>query len=286
MKKLSIMLLLLLTFIVQVNAEDIVHADREDIIVSRIAIQESNVTKFVGELSLKALPGEFVPPDPEKEIYILVVRELPEDINSMVNKAGLQIGKAYRWFGGQDFSYIRDIDLSLSDDEIAKIFGVGSPNDFDHLRTAAEEGEISKVMKYTEAGLDLNNRDSVGLAALHYGARNGHLEIVRYLIENGAEVDLPGMNDGTALSSAVGFGHKKVVDYLLSIGANVNQRNIYGDTALHVAAYHDNRVYIIKKLIDHGAIKSAKNKKGRTPLDIYNFYRSGKIHEMVELLSE
>jgi ankyrin repeat protein len=49
-------------------------------------------------------------------------------------------------------------------------------------------------------------------------ATNGHLEVVKFLIENGADVH-SSFNGHTPLSQAVCYGHQEIAGYLQSIGA-------------------------------------------------------------------
>ncbi|MEJ2111162.1 MAG: ankyrin repeat domain-containing protein [Acidobacteriota bacterium] len=58
--------------------------------------------------------------------------------------------------------------------------------------------------------------------ALHTASRNGHTEIVKLLLEAGANVDATGNDDVTALHAASQNGHAEIVELLLEAGANVN----------------------------------------------------------------
>ncbi len=64
--------------------------------------------------------------------------------------------------------------------------GVGALTDFLSGSGAEEETAVSKV---------LNRLDGDKLSALHYGARFGHLEVARVLVENGADPSIRG-DDG------------------------------------------------------------------------------------------
>ena len=55
----------------------------------------------------------------------------------------------------------------------------------------ATEGDIDKVKEYLAEGGDVNARGGrFGSSLLHEAAYEGHLEIVKFLIENGANVNL------------------------------------------------------------------------------------------------
>ncbi len=61
-----------------------------------------------------------------------------------------------------------------------------------------------------------------GWGALHFAADQGHLHIVKYLIEHGANVDLRNANNETACALAAEFGHQDLVRYLVHAGSDVH----------------------------------------------------------------
>lgn len=54
---------------------------------------------------------------------------------------------------------------------------------------------------------------------------------------------------------------------LVASGANVNARGLDDDTPLHDAASNGN-IRLVKLLVERGADIHAKNKKGKTPVDV------------------
>ncbi|KAH7118588.1 ankyrin repeat-containing domain protein, partial [Dactylonectria estremocensis] len=76
--------------------------------------------------------------------------------------------------------------------------------------------------------------------------RKGHVQITKYLLDNGNDVNY------TPLHSACLFGHFSVAELLLSQGANVHSATAQGWTALHTAAWtgHED---CARLLIMHGA---------------------------------
>ena len=71
-----------------------------------------------------------------------------------------------------------------------------------------------------------------GWTPLAYAATGGKTEVVRYLLEVGANPNALSPNGTTALMMAVRGGHAETVDLLLSKGVDVNVRNQTGATAL------------------------------------------------------
>ncbi len=62
-------------------------------------------------------------------------------------------------------------------------------------------------------------------------SRNGHAEVVKILLENGAEVNLQNKNGWSALMMASQYGH---AEGLLEYGADMNLRNKDGLSALMI----------------------------------------------------
>lgn len=62
-------------------------------------------------------------------------------------------------------------------------------------------------------------------------------------------------------------GHYKIVKFYIDNGADVNIQTRYGDTALHFAIHH-NRSVILKMLLEAGADPTIQNNVQKTPIDI------------------
>jgi ankyrin domain protein len=73
---------------------------------------------------------------------------------------------------------------------------------------------IAKLL--IDSGADVNAPDRDGGVPLHRAAYNGNLEIVRYLVEHGAEVN---PRNFSVLQSAIQGKHQDVIEYLKTVGA-------------------------------------------------------------------
>jgi ankyrin repeat protein len=101
---------------------------------------------------------------------------------------------------------------------------------------------------------------------LHDAARDGDLQKVRALIDEGAVIDAQSDRGETPLILATLAGQKEVVELLIEQGAATDGRNEGGFTPLHAAAYSGDAA-IAELLIAKGAdINDAENKAGVTPL--------------------
>jgi uncharacterized protein len=72
-------------------------------------------------------------------------------------------------------------------------------------------------------------------SALTLAAARGELEIVAYLLDHKADIDLPGALRETALIKATRALHNDVVKLLLERGANADETDASGATALDIA---------------------------------------------------
>ena len=79
-------------------------------------------------------------------------------------------------------------------------------------------------------------KDDSGGSSLMYSANRGYLEVVKALLDKGADVNGKDMHGRTALMRASESGHLEVVKVLLGKGAYVNAKDKYGATALKIAS--------------------------------------------------
>ena len=99
---------------------------------------------------------------------------------------------------------------------------------------------------------DVSAKDKVGSTPLNVASYNGHVDIVKILIDNGADVN-PKRNDGfTPLHYATVKGHVDVARVLIDNGANVNAMNSSGWTPLGIAKFR-NEDSIVELLENAGA---------------------------------
>jgi len=62
--------------------------------------------------------------------------------------------------------------------------------EFEKLIEAAKTGAVADIRDIAQQHAELiNRRDSLGATALHHAAFGGHREVVRALVENGAEIN-------------------------------------------------------------------------------------------------
>ena len=110
-----------------------------------------------------------------------------------------------------------------------------------------------------------------GFTALHFAAFFGWPEAAALLLERGAEVDAFGRGwmTGTALHSAASRLQSDVVRILLEAGANPDVRQSAGWTPLHAAAMNGD-LTSVELLLAASADPHATNDEGRSVSDLAN----------------
>jgi Fem-1 family protein b len=88
--------------------------------------------------------------------------------------------------------------------------------------------------------------------ALWAACTGGHLEVVKYLVERGADVNKTTLTQSTPLRGASFHGFISIMEYLIQCGANINTPNCIGQSPLCIAAMRG-ELDAVKFLIDKGA---------------------------------
>ena len=102
---------------------------------------------------------------------------------------------------------------------------------------------------------------------LSFAARENDMEAARWLIANGAEVNVKNEEGWTPLHLAVVDNAAEIAKILIVNGAEVNAKTEEGWTPLHAASTYD-AADVAKLLIDNGTDVNAKRNDGETPLDV------------------
>ncbi len=139
------------------------------------------------------------------------------------------------------------------------------------LFTAIAQEDNEAVKNIINSGFKIDTKDSRDNTALHIAVENGNLEIIRLLLEHGANVNAKNkskltplwmmmdedVDDETAL---------KIFQELIAKGADVNVPNEDKETLLMMACSDEN-FEAVKILLEAGANPNLKDEKGKTALD-------------------
>nr|WP_255424128.1 ankyrin repeat domain-containing protein [Wolbachia endosymbiont of Pentalonia nigronervosa] len=140
-----------------------------------------------------------------------------------------------------------------------------------NIINAAANGYIEVVKYLIKQGADVNAQDKDGKTALHYAAANGHVDAVKCLIEQGVEVNAAeSKNRRTALHYAVANGSLELLRYLLENllekGSDVDVKDKHEISPLRYAVAKGN-VKVVRILLEYGADIKALDRRARSNLD-------------------
>jgi transposase len=133
------------------------------------------------------------------------------------------------------------------------------------LLVAALQGHLDIVKELLDARADVDAKSDWGTTALFVASTRGHVDVVRRILREKPQVNIRSWNGTTALIMAVGNGHKDVVEDLLVAGADANAAADNGETAIILAArngYFD----IVKDLLAANVDVDRRTRKGETAL--------------------
>lgn len=133
---------------------------------------------------------------------------------------------------------------------------------------AAQYGDLERIRKLLLQGINVNSKDKAGYTALHYASRAGHLDVCKYLLSKGADIDaITKCGEATSLHRAASVGKYEIVKFLIDNKADVRRKDADGKTILHRATESQNEK-IIKLVIDTCfELKNEKDLKDKTALD-------------------
>ena len=115
--------------------------------------------------------------------------------------------------------------------------------------------------------LDPNSVDRHGFTPLHTAVKHGHLEMVRWFIENGANLNAQTENGLTPLVLSIMNDHEQIAMRLLDGGAEPLLRSgLNGWTAVHYGVSSSFPRKLFQKLARMGIHVNLRDKFGNTPL--------------------
>jgi uncharacterized protein len=151
------------------------------------------------------------------------------------------------------------------------------------LMKAVQKNDVARTRTLIAEGANVDELDPNGDAPLVMAAYLGHSEIVKLLLEAGADVKAvdPGMK-ATALHAAAYAGRTEAARLLIEHGIDINRQGPKnGYTALHDAIW-ENNIETARVIIDAGADLTLKSHSGETPLDFARAKHRREIVAMIE----
>ena len=145
----------------------------------------------------------------------------------------------------------------------------------------ANEALVNQLRLYFQGGGNSNARMANGDSILHLASGKGDVEIVKLLIEYGADLDYIDMDGWAPIHYAAFDKRVEVTRLLLEAGADPNIKTPNGCTPLHLLSYPYRMLLgahlVAKILIDNGANINALDCNGSTPLHNAASFKKSKV---------
>jgi ankyrin repeat protein len=135
------------------------------------------------------------------------------------------------------------------------------------LIAAAARNDLKQMNALLKQGVNPNAQaDEWGDNALMHAVSHGNFEMVRALLEAGADPDLKGRGF-TPLGMAALRGYVRIVNALLKAGADVDRKSSDGNTPV-IAATLMHRTEVVRELLAYHPDMTIWNREGRVSLGI------------------
>ena len=191
------------------------------------------------------------------------------------------------------WKYLRTFGEDEDDDEDEEVRLTALCNEI--LHEASEVGDLEKIIVLIEQiqheiriEIDLDMVDESGQTSVLIASGEGYPDIVEYLIQNEADVNIASHSRDTPLIqvSQNSIMNKdtqlNIVEQLIHASAIVNCQGEYGKTPLMLAT-ESNSPKIVSKLLESGTDVSIRDQDGNTALDIAQLCE---IADIVEIITD
>jgi len=161
--------------------------------------------------------------------------------------------------------------------------GSGKMSSLEFVKTLVAHGANVNARATKKAGLGTSKFNAIGATPFLLAARTADVELMRLLLQLGADPKLANVDDTTPLLAAAGVGTGspgedpgseaevlEAVKLTLELGGDINAVDKNGETVMHGAA-HKHLAGVVRLLAERGAkveIWNQPNKAGLTPLKI------------------
>ncbi|KAG7405660.1 Ankyrin repeat domain-containing protein 50 [Fusarium oxysporum f. sp. rapae] len=176
-----------------------------------------------------------------------------------------------------EYGFIKVIDQLLKP-EFRRFIDKETPDKSKMRLAKAIKGGQMFVLKRQLSKASSDAKSTFPKDAVAIAARYGHTDIVKYLLEQGLDIEAEGQF-GPPLRSACLMNHKSTVEELLQRGANVNTEERKGN-ALYVAAVKGH-ADIVRILLEEGADVHQKKESSGTALQAAAYYGHKLVVEML-----
>lgn len=168
-------------------------------------------------------------------------------------------------------------------DERLESFSKSRNVDAEDFYSFIKKGNYSSAKKYLSEGFDINSKDCRGTPILNLSVRDGKMEAVKFLIENGADLNCISSDRGyTPLMDAIFCGFDDLALYLCSkknCDANVVSKE--GQTAI-ILAVGSEKTKVCAELAKIGADVDFPDSMGMSAYGYATLFKKTEIASVLE----
>ncbi|CAG5088633.1 Similar to RF_0381: Putative ankyrin repeat protein RF_0381 (Rickettsia felis (strain ATCC VR-1525 / URRWXCal2)) [Cotesia congregata] len=217
-----------------------------------------------------------VPKLSSKAINVTVVKELLNQPKSIVDMPIFETDRGFLHYTTFLCMAVRNRDEKLIDYLIhrgANVNESSADKDETPVFIAAKNGDTKVFKKFYHLGAYIDSRPLWDLPPFLMAAHCGHFEIIKYLIQQGFDVNKTDPDYGTSLlHHAAASPNTELVEFLLDNNAEIDAKSVKGETPLVYAILHG-RISTAKLLLARGAgIYSVRSSISESTLmhDVHN----------------
>ena len=138
------------------------------------------------------------------------------------------------------------------------------------LITACGNKAPIEIVEYlVKNGAEINARNKINQTALMYASRFSTFPVVKFLVENDAEINVRDNQNKTPLMYACSENNFEIIKFLVENGADVNSKDIFGNTPLQISCKTTTSLLKTKSveyLVEKVSNVDEPDKNGTTPL--------------------
>jgi uncharacterized protein len=229
-------------------------------------------------------PEETTPGPPEAglNVFLLATANAHFELAAWLLDQGAEPNAAPRgWTALHQISWVRKMGVAGSNDPAPP--GSGSMTSLDFVRKLVAKGADVNARATKPPQMGLTTLNSIGATPFLLAARTADFELMRLLVDLGADPRLPNEDNTTPLMVAAGVGTQnpgedpgtepevlEAVKIALELGNDLNAVDNNGETAMHGAALK-HAPSVVRYLAERGArmdVWNRPDKRGWTPLKI------------------
>ncbi len=229
-------------------------------------------------------PEETTPGPPEAglDVFLLATANAHFELAAWLLDQGAEPNAAPRgWTALHQISWVRKMGVAGSNDPAPP--GSGSMTSLDFVRKLVAKGADVNARATRPPQMGLTTLNSIGATPFLLAARTADFELMRLLVDLGADPRLPNEDNTTPLMVAAGVGTQnpgedpgtepevlEAVKIALELGNDLNAVDNNGETAMHGAALK-HAPSVVRYLAERGArmdVWNRPDKRGWTPLKI------------------